>query len=155
MPSRLAAAFVALALVAGPVRADDRKVVEEFYGLLNAATAPDLAARADKVLAPNWVTAANNTGGQDKAYFVKALAGLGQAVPNVKWQIVEILKDGNRYIVRGRATGTPTKPFLGVEPTGKSFDVMSIDIHTVENGKIVKSYHIEDWIGASRQLRAK
>ena len=32
---------------------------------------------------------------------------------------------------------------------------MSIDIHTVENGKIVTSYHIEDWAGAIRQLKGK
>ena len=155
MRNYLPSALIAFALLAGPAQADDRKVAEQFYGLLNAATAPDLAARADKVLAPNWITAGNNTGGQDKAYFVKAVGGFGQAVPNLKWEIVEILKDGNRYIVRGRATGTPVKPFLGVEPAGKSFDVMSIDIHTVENGRIVKSYHVEDWAGAMRQLRAK
>lgn len=144
-----------LSLGATAARADDRATVEAFYGLLNAPTAPDLAARADKILATNWITAGNNTGGNDKAYFVKAVQGFGQGVPNLKWEILEILKDGNRYIVRGRATGTPAKPFLGVEPAGKSFDIMSIDIHTVEGGKIVKTFHVEDWAGAIRQLRAK
>jgi hypothetical protein len=32
---------------------------------------------------------------------------------------------------------------------------MSIDIHTIEAGKIVRSYHIEDWAGAMRQLASK
>ncbi|MGH6962005.1 MAG: ester cyclase [Dongiaceae bacterium] len=64
-----------------------------------------------------------------------------------------MLRDGNRYVVRGRATGTPVKPFFGVDAGGRSFDIMSIDIHTVENGKIVRSYHVEDWAGALRQLR--
>ena len=54
----------------------------------------------------------------------------------MKWQIEEVLQDGNRYIVRGKATGTPVKPFFGVEPSGKSFKIMSIDIHTIEDGKI-------------------
>lgn len=44
---------------------------------------------------------------------------------------------------------------FGIPPSGKSVDIMSIDIHTVENGMIVRSYHIEDWASAMRQLRAK
>ena len=32
---------------------------------------------------------------------------------------------------------------------------MSIDIHTIDGGKIVRSYHIEDWAGAMRQVASK
>jgi hypothetical protein len=32
---------------------------------------------------------------------------------------------------------------------------MSIDVNTLEGGKMVRSYHIEDWSGAVRQLSAK
>ena len=44
---------------------------------------------------------------------------------------------------------------MGVPQGGKSFKLMSIDIHTVESGKITRSYHVEDWVGATRQLSAK
>ena len=39
----------------------------------------------------------------------------------------------------------------GIDPEnikGKSFDTMAIDIHEVENGKIKKTWHIEDWLTA-------
>jgi predicted ester cyclase len=39
-----------------------------------------------------------------------------------------------------------------VPASGKSFKIMSIDIHTIEDGKIKRSYHVEDWAGAMRQL---
>jgi len=29
---------------------------------------------------------------------------------------------------------------------------MSIDLHTMEGGKIARTYHVEDWQGAFRQL---
>lgn len=149
------AAFAGAVLAALPAAADDRAVVRAFYErILSHPSAPDLAQRVDAVLAPNWVTLGNNTGGNDRAYFTKAIQGFGQAVPDLKWEIQEILAVGERYVVRGRATGTPGRTFLGVEPNGRSFDVMSIDIHTVENGRIVRSYHVEDWAGAIRQLRA-
>lgn len=38
---------------------------------------------------------------------------------------------------------------------GKSFRIMTIDIHTVQDGKLVEAYHVEDWAGAIRQLSAK
>jgi predicted ester cyclase len=147
---------VTLALGAAvPALADDKAVVERFYAtVLSQASGPDLAGRAAAVLAPEWKTFGNNSRNSDREHFVQNITGFGQAVPNLKWEIQDILRDGDRYVVRGRATGTPAKPFLGVEPAGKSFDIMSIDIHTVKNGKITVSYHIEDWAGAIRQLKA-
>lgn len=57
--------------------------------------------------------------------------------------------------MRGLATGTPVGPFFGVEtPTGRRFEIMSIDILTVDAGKIVHVYHLEDWTSAVAQLTA-
>jgi hypothetical protein len=44
---------------------------------------------------------------------------------------------------------------MGAPHSGKSFKLMSIDVHTLEGGKMIRSYHIEDWMGAVRQLTAK
>jgi len=44
---------------------------------------------------------------------------------------------------------------FGVDGKGKGFDILTIDIHTLEGGKIIRSYHVEDWAGALRQLSAK
>ncbi len=62
---------------------------------------------------------------------------------------------GDRIIVRSEASGTPAGPFFGVPPTGKSFKIMTIDIHTIKDGKAITAHHVEDWAGALRQLQAK
>jgi hypothetical protein len=36
----------------------------------------------------------------------------------------------------------------------KRFRVMAIDIHTIENGKSRKTYHMENWFAAMLQLRS-
>jgi hypothetical protein len=41
------------------------------------------------------------------------------------------------------------------EHTGKSLSMMAIDIQTVQDGKISETYHMENWLSALRQLRAK
>lgn len=154
---RIAAAALGAALVAaGPAAADDRAVVERFYSdlLTTPADATPEAVRA--VVAEDWESTPTPLGGPGAEGLVNTLAAFGQLIPDLTWQPQEILQDGNRYIVRGRATGTPVGPFFGVDPaTGKSFDIMSIDIHTVEDGRIVRSYHVEEWATAIQQLTAE
>jgi hypothetical protein len=49
-------------------------------------------------------------------------------------------------------SGTPSGTFLGIPGSGKHFKIMTIDVHTVEDGKIKRAYHVEDWAGVMRQL---
>jgi len=139
-----------------PAIAGDKETVEAFYTqLLSAPNAADLEDRVANVVVEDWVSIPTPRGGPDAEGLVKSLKGFGAAIPDLNWDIQEILQDGNRYIVRSIATGTPVKPFFGVEPKGKSFEIMTIDIHTVENGKITQSYHVEEWAKAIQQLSAE
>ena len=148
-------ASFAFVLVGSLAQADDREVVEAFYTqLLSAPNAPDIADRVADVVVEDWVSIPTPRGGPDAEGLVKSLQGFGAAIPDLNWEIQEILQDGNRYIVRSIATGTPAKPFFGIEPKGKSFEIMTIDIHTVEDGNIVRSYHVEEWAKAMQQLSA-
>jgi predicted ester cyclase len=131
----------------------EMEAIHTFYSMLSNPNDPDLAKKAAKVIAPNWLSDPVPRGGNGLEGFVKSMQAFGKMIPNLKWEPQEILKDGNQFIVRSIATGTPVQPFLGIQPTGKSFRIMTIDIHTVENGKIVRSYHLENWSEAMMQLR--
>ena len=155
--NKLLSAILTIAFVAGvgTAQAADRDVVEAFYSkLLSGTTSPDLATRMDAVLAPDWQSIGGYEGPvKTRDQFLAELKGIGSVAPNLSWKVEEILHDGDRYIVRGHATATPVGPFLGVTPSGHGFDIMSIDIHTVKNHKIIKSYHVEDWQSALHQLQ--
>ena len=144
-----AAALVALATTAA--RADD--AITAFYGFLSAPTSADAAAAAKAGLTENWVSIGDYSGAQkSREAFLKQIAGFGQLIPDMTWKIEERIEAGDRVIIRGRATGTPKGPMFGVDGKGKGFEIMSIDIHTLKDGKIVKTYHVEDWAGALGQL---
>ncbi|MEM8877935.1 MAG: ester cyclase [Pseudomonadota bacterium] len=145
-----------LVLIPRPAVADDLQVVRAFYEeLLSKPTREDLADVTRKVIVEDWESIPTPRGGPGAEGMVKTLAGFGAAIPDLNWDVQEILQDGNRYIVRSKATGTPVKPVFGIEPKGNSFEIMTIDIHTVENGKIVQSYHVEEWAKAMQQLSAE
>src|SRR5882724_6776769 len=130
-------------------------VVAPFYDGLNAAPGKDVAGVLRQATAPEWVSCGANDVCGTREQVIAAIAGRHEAIPDLKWEIKEVLVSGNRVTVRGEATGTPAGEFLGVPHGGKSFKLMSIDVHTIEGGKIVRSYHIEDWLGAVRQLSGK
>ncbi|MGI9373015.1 MAG: ester cyclase [Hyphomicrobiales bacterium] len=109
-----------------------------------------------EVVAEDWQSIGDYSGtAKSRDKFIMQLGGFAKLIPDMNWKVEEMIQAGDRYIVRGRATGTPKGPMFGVDGKGKSFEIMSIDVHTVENGKIVKTYHIEDWAGALRQLKAE
>jgi predicted ester cyclase len=86
---------------------------------------------------------------------IKVVSGFASSIPDMKFEIKEIVVAGDRVIVRGEVTGTPAGDLFGVPHSGKSFRIMAIDIQTIKNGKIAKTYHLENWLSAIGQLRAK
>jgi predicted ester cyclase len=131
-----------------------RASIAPFYKALNAAFAKDSPDLIRQATAPEWVSCRGNDVCNSRDEVIAGVGARQKSVPDLKWEIKEVLVSGNQVTVRGEATGTPTGEFFGTAPTGKPFRIMSIDVHTIEGGKMVRSYHIEDWMGAVRQLGA-
>jgi predicted ester cyclase len=132
-----------------------RASVAPFYKALNAEFAKDSPDLVKLATSPDWVSCRGN---DDCNTRDQVIAGIGQrlkSIPDLRWDIKEVLVSGNQVTVRGEATGTPAGEFMGAPHSGKSFRLMSIDVHTLDGGKMVRSYHIEDWMGAVRQLTGK
>jgi hypothetical protein len=146
--NRIFAACAAAALMASSARAEispeaARDSVAPFYKALNAEFANDSAELIRQSTALQWVSCRGNDICNSRD---EVIAGVGQrlkSVPDLKWEIKEVLVSGNQVTVRGEATGTPAAEFMGTPHSGKSFKLMSIDVHTLEGGKMVRSYHIE------------
>lgn len=153
----MAAATLMASTLMVPAYADDIDTVRAFYADVLSAPAETTKERYFELFSPDVVSIPTPPGGPGAQGMLNTVAYLGQVVPDLTWEPREIIGvDGNRFVVRGQATGTPTGPFFGVDPaTGKSFDIMSIDIVTVEDGKITHIYHLEDWTGAIAQLSAR
>ena len=153
----IASAFAGLALVGSPASAQmsveaARASLAPFYRALNAAYVDEAPELIKQSTAPDWMTCRGNDLCNSREEVIAGIAPRLKAIPDLRWEIKEVLVSGNRAIVRGEATGTPAGNFMGSATNGKSFKLMSIDVHTIEGGKIVRTYHVEDWQGAFRQL---
>jgi len=140
-----------------PKQDQNENALRRFYQLANASQASRAASISKGIFADDYKSCGNNEevepGGS--AALIKFFGELFKTVPDLTWTIKEIIKSGNRYTVRSEAIGTPVGTFQGVAATGKKFKIMAVDIHTVVNGKIMRTYHVEDWATAIKQLSAK
>lgn len=89
-----------------------------------------------------------------KEQLIDQIGHFWKLIPDLDWQPKDMIVQGNKVVVRSEASGTPNGDFMGLPTDGtKSFKIMTIDIHTIENGQIREVHHLEDWGTAIKQLK--
>ena len=131
-----------------------QEIINKFYGeCLSVSDSKNFAELMFTLLADDFKSI-GSVEVKTKEQLTGTMTYIRNIVPDLKWQPEEILNSGNKWIVRSFASGTPKGSFMGIETDGtKSFKFMSIDIHTIEEGKIQSVHHIEDWMTAIAQLK--
>jgi steroid delta-isomerase-like uncharacterized protein len=127
--------------------------VTTFYDLLSNPGSAEHVAAFEAATSEDWTSMGDYSGNnKTREAFLSQMGSFAQLMPDLNWAIQDIHQDGNTFVVRSRATGTPVAPLFGVDGEGRSFDIMTIDIHELEDGVIARTYHVEDWAGALQQL---
>lgn len=159
----LLAASLALAATAfaaqaqGLTEAQARAAIAPLYTTFSQPVQGDVQTLLEQGTTPDWQSCTGEGAGdcRGRAASVKVFEGFGKALPDMKHTIREVVVAGDRVLVRGEIHGTPAGDFFGVPHTGRSFTIMTLDVHTLRDGKIARTYHLEDWASALGQLRAK
>jgi steroid delta-isomerase-like uncharacterized protein len=75
-----------------------------------------------------------------------------EAVPDLHWEVRELLFDRDRIAVRAVNTGTPAREWLGVPASGASFEITEYAIYRVRDGRFVEMTALHDSSDLLRQL---
>jgi ketosteroid isomerase-like protein len=149
--------WVSAASAQSLTEAQARTIIAPWYSLFNVASRGDVKATEEQVLTADYESCSgylpNECWGRDTS--IKVVSNFANSIPDMTFDIREVLVAGDRVIVRGEVTGTPAGDLFGVPHTGKGFRMMTIDIQTIKDGSISKTYHMENWLSALGQLRAK
>ncbi len=127
-------------------------LVAPFYDALNQPSSKDVAALVRGSTSEGWRSYAGEDISKGREEFIQQVIGFGQLIPDLSWSIQELLVAGDRVVVRSEAAGTPASDFMGVPRSGRSFRIMTIDVHIVADGRLATAHHAEDWAAAIRQL---
>jgi len=162
---RLAQVVVAAAMVTIPLtaiaqpltEAQARAAITPWYALFNQPVQGDMRTLQEQVLTADYESCWGYLPGEcwGRAASIKVVGGFAKSIPDMKFEIKEVLVAADRVIVRGEVTGTPAGDLFGVPHSGKSFRIMAIDIQTIRDGRIARTYHRENWLSALGQLREK
>jgi steroid delta-isomerase-like uncharacterized protein len=80
------------------------------------------------------------------------LVQLTAAFPDLAIEIEDVLRDGSKVIVRSEISGTQRGPFMGRPGQDRRMRIQAIDIHEFTDGRIVRTWHTEDWLSGLHQL---
>ena len=107
----------------------------------------------ERILSENWVDippAPGQPAGPEGAKQI--LVELTTAFPDLAIRIEDVLQDGNKVIVRSEIAGTQRNAFMGFPTKNRRMAIQAIDIHEFKDGKIVRTWHTEDWMTGLHQL---
>ena len=74
-----------------------------------------------------------------------------QGLPST-YTVEDIVAEGDRVVVRWRNAGVHSGQFMGIPPTGRSFDIAGIDIYRIENDRVAEHWHVVDQLTLLQQL---
>ncbi|MDQ1151215.1 steroid delta-isomerase-like uncharacterized protein [Sphingobacterium zeae] len=102
----------------------------------------------DTILAPDWQDIPLAPGQQEGSEgYKKLVQGFVQAFSDVEVNIHEIFGSHERAGVRAEMVFTHNNEFLGIPASGKKLRVSIHEFHHIKDGKLVKTWHLEDWLG--------
>lgn len=84
----------------------------------------------------------------------KGFQDLRQAFPDLKFHVDDIIRSGDKAVVRYTMTGTNKGSFMGMPPSGKSVKTTGIDVMRFAGGKVVEHWGNSDDLGMMQQLGA-
>lgn len=142
-----AAAGLAMGLAApanAEISAKDKAAIDAFYGAFNTK---DLS-KLDVALSANWddLPLAPHQG-PGREGFKPTAQYFFAAFPDLHVTNEQIVSEGNMVVVRSTLAGTQRGEFSGMAPSGKPFSIMVMDMHEMQDGKIIRTWHVENWLG--------
>ena len=145
--------FLGVMMIGPNAQAADARADKENVSLWYDAFSkkdPDLF---DRILSANWVDippAPNQPPGPAGARQI--LVELTTAFPDLDIKVEDVLQEGNKVVVRSRISGTQRGALMGFPAKNRKMSMQAVDIHEFKDGKIVRTWHTEDWMNGLHQL---
>lgn len=79
----------------------------------------------------------------------------GAGVSEARFEIHDVIAEGDRVAVRLTTTARHTGTFMGIEPTGNRYSIDEIHIFRIRDGRIAEHWHAFDTMALLSQLKGE
>lgn len=126
----------------------NKEIVRNIEEAWNAGRTDEL----DQYFADDFVARSNVPGMPAGLAGAKAAHGMVmQFLTDRKSEIIELIAEGDKVVLRNRVSGTNTNgvPWIGAEANGQPYDFESWSVYTIRDGKVVEHVGLNDvWLFA-------
>jgi predicted ester cyclase len=84
----------------------------------------------------------------------QAIERVGRGLSNAKFEIHEVVAEGELVAVRLMSTATQSGEFMGMPATGKTYTVEELHLFRIADGRVAEHWHQMDAMGMMKQLGA-
>ncbi len=84
--------------------------------------------------------------------YKQAYLAIKKAFPDITVTIEDTVVEGDKIAARYTARGTHRGEFMGIKPTGKTFEMSEITIKRTQGGRLAESWALYDAISLLQQL---
>jgi predicted ester cyclase len=84
----------------------------------------------------------------------QAIERVGKGLSNAKFEIHEVVAEGDLVAVRLMSTATQSGEFMGMPATGKTYTIEELHLFRIAGGRVAEHWHQMDAMGMMKQLGA-
>ncbi len=136
--------------------ADNKAMVQSMYDAISRGD--DIDALLDEHVTADFVEheelpgAPAEASGRQLAY--QALTMLQNAFTDLRFNVEDMIEEGNRVVARLTVTGTHTGDFMGIPASGNAVAVGAVDIFQMRDGKVAAHWGVTDSAAMMMQMGA-
>ena len=124
-----------------------RRFYKEVYGDWNMAL-------VDEVVSPQFTSHDwPKDGPTGPQAFRDYYSAIRSAVPDARYEVDDLIAEGDRVVVRWRLLGTHKGDFRGIAPTGRAIALKGIAIYRLEGGKLMERWVVSDLHGLLEEIQ--
>lgn len=125
-----------------------REFVDRVFVNLDAEAVEELV--GEDFVSHAWRASPGQNGKQSLAEATTRMSG---ALSDIKFTIDDLIAEDDRVVARLTAGARQTGEFMGMPPTGRSYEIGEIHIFRLRDGAIVEHWLEMDAMGLMKQLK--
>ncbi len=90
--------------------------------------------------------------GPGREAYARSVALLREGFPDLSEEVLDIVAEGDRVVVRYIERGTHTAAFMGLAPTGRRYEKHGFALYRLAGGRLAEVWVQEDDRGFERQV---
>jgi steroid delta-isomerase-like uncharacterized protein len=109
----------------------------------------------DEIIHPDMINHEGVTPTDGRQGFRETMAVFRAAIPDQRMEILDLIAEEDKVVVRLYWSGTPTSPFMGRPVNGKPFKVTHTHTFHVRDGMLYEHWANRDDLGMWRQIASE